>query len=261
MRAGRPQGAGLIAGLFWPTLLSMLALATLLMLGTWQLHRRTWKEGLLANIAERTKAEPVALSRALQLWRQTGDVEYLRVRLTGHFDHDHERHVYAVDPALGPGVDVYTPLQTPDMQRVLVNRGFVPLSHREATLRAQGQIGGEITLSGLVRIPLPAGLFVPASEPARNMFYWPDFDTMLKTTSDGGGASGTPAPFFVDAEALPANPGGLPRGGVTRLSLPNRHLEYALTWYGLALALIAVYFAFAATRLKARYGSDGARVA
>ena len=114
-------------------------------------------------------------------------------------------------------------------------------------------------LTGFARSPQAACLFIPASEPARNMFYWADFATMLKTTSDGGGA--TPAPFFVDAEALPANPGGLPRGGVTRLSLPNRHLEYALTWYGLALALIAVYFAFAAARLKARYGADGARVA
>ena len=45
-------------------------------------------------------------------------------------------------------------------------------------------------------------------------------------------------------------PGGLPRGGVTRLDLPNRHLEYALTWYGLALTLIGVYGAFAASRLR-----------
>lgn len=261
-----PQGGGLIAGLLWPTLLSMLALALLLLLATWQMHRRTWKEGLLATIAERTKAEPVTLSGALQMWRQTGDVEYLRVRLTGHFDHDHERHVYAVDPALGPGVHVYTPLQTQDMHRVLVNRGFVPLSQREPTLRAQGQIIGEITLTGLIRAPRPAGLFVPASDPAHNVFYWPDFTAMSKTSKDS--VSSTPVPFFVEAEAIPPNPGGLPRGGVTRLSLPNRHLEYALTWYGLALALIAVYSAFVAATLKAKpepspksaCGSGSARV-
>ena len=55
-------------------------------------------------------------------------------------------------------------------------------------------------------------------------------------------------PFFVDAEAEPAPPGGWPRGGVTRLELPNRHLEYALTWYGLAAALVGVFLAFAAAR-------------
>ena len=56
--------------------------------------------------------------------------------------------------------------------------------------------------------------------------------------------------FTVDADARPEPPGGLPRGGVTRLDLPNRHLEYALTWYGLALTLIGVYAAFAASRLR-----------
>jgi surfeit locus 1 family protein len=58
-------------------------------------------------------------------------------------------------------------------------------------------------------------------------------------------------PFFVDADAEPANPGGFPKGGVTRLTLPNRHLEYALTWYGLALTLVGVYAVFAAGRLRA----------
>jgi surfeit locus 1 family protein len=57
-------------------------------------------------------------------------------------------------------------------------------------------------------------------------------------------------PFFVDAEASPENPGGFPKGGVTRLALSNRHLEYALTWYGLALTLIGVFAAFAVGRLR-----------
>jgi surfeit locus 1 family protein len=37
---------------------------------------------------------------------------------------------------------------------------------------------------------------------------------------------------------------------VTRLELPNRHLEYALTWYGLAATLAGVYLAFAVSRLR-----------
>jgi surfeit locus 1 family protein len=46
-------------------------------------------------------------------------------------------------------------------------------------------------------------------------------------------------PFFIDADKAP-NPGGLPVGGVTIIDLPNNHLQYALTWYGLAAALAAV---------------------
>ena len=58
-------------------------------------------------------------------------------------------------------------------------------------------------------------------------------------------------PVFVDAEARPANPGGWPRGGTTVLKLPNRHLEYAVTWFGLAATLIGVFGAFAVARLRA----------
>ncbi len=46
-------------------------------------------------------------------------------------------------------------------------------------------------------------------------------------------------PFFIDAGKAP-NPGGLPVGGVTIIDLPNSHLQYAVTWYGLAAALAGV---------------------
>jgi surfeit locus 1 family protein len=66
----------------------------------------------------------------------------------------------------------------------------------------------------------------------------------------GGPQTATALPFAIDADARPEPPGGLPRGGVTRLELPNRHLEYALTWYGLAATLAGVYLAFAVSRLR-----------
>ena len=46
-------------------------------------------------------------------------------------------------------------------------------------------------------------------------------------------------PFFIDADDAP-NPGGLPVGGVTRISFPNDHLQYAITWYGLATVLAVI---------------------
>jgi surfeit locus 1 family protein len=65
-----------------------------------------------------------------------------------------------------------------------------------------------------------------------------------------GPDGGRLVPFIVDAEAEPAPPGGFPKGGTTRLELPNRHLEYALTWYGLAAALVVIFAAFAITRWR-----------
>jgi surfeit locus 1 family protein len=59
------------------------------------------------------------------------------------------------------------------------------------------------------------------------------------------------APFSLDADALPPNPGGWPKGGTTEINLPNNHLQYVVTWYGLALTLIAVFAVFARQRLAA----------
>jgi surfeit locus 1 family protein len=238
------------AGLVWLTVAALAGLAVLIGLGTWQLQRKAWKEGLLAQIAARVKAEPIPLSEALRRWHNTGDVEYLHVRLAGRFLHERELHVFAVDDRLGPGFHVYTPLETPERQLVLVNRGFVPAALEVPSLRSAGQVAGEMTLTALIRRPTPRGSFVPASEPERNMFYWPDYPGMLASAHEAGKSDLTPMPFFVDTDAEPANPGGFPRGGVTRLVLPNRHLEYALTWYGLALTLIGVFVAFARGRLK-----------
>lgn len=235
----------------WPTIAALAGLAVLIGLGTWQMSRKAWKEGLLTRIAARVEAEPASLAGALRLWRETGDVEYLHVRLSGHFRHDSERHVFTVDDRLGPGYHVYTPLETPDGRLVVVNRGFVPARLKDAAARAGGQGPGEMTLTGLVRLPAAQGWFLPASDPDRNMFYWPDYALMLRSVRHGEAARLEPVPFFIDADARPANPGGFPKGGTTRLALPNRHLEYALTWYGLALTLIGVFAAFATARLRA----------
>jgi surfeit locus 1 family protein len=237
------------AGLVWPALLALAGLAVLIGLGTWQMSRKAWKEGLLALIAERARASPVPLGEALRRWRETGDVEYLHVRLTGGFRHEAERYVFAIDEQLGPGFHVYTPLETVDGQLVLLNRGFVPDRLKEPALRPQGQLAGDAVVTGLARRPQSRAWFTPESDARRNVFYWPDFAGMLGSLPPAWQGRQV-VPFFVEADAGPANPGGLPKGGVTRLTLPNRHLEYALTWYGLALTLVGVFAAFARSRLR-----------
>jgi surfeit locus 1 family protein len=228
--------------------LAIAGLAVLIGLGNWQMSRKAWKEGLIAQIGARAHAPAVSLSEALRQWRDSGDVEYLHVRLHGRWLHARERHVFAIDERLGPGFNIYTPLVTPEHQLVLVNRGFVPASLEHPPARSAGQVEGETALAGLARRPPPRGAFTPTSEPDRNLFYWPDYATMLASVPEAGRGDLSAVPFFLDADAEPANSGGFPQGGVTRLSLPNRHLEYALTWYGLALALIGVFAAFARAR-------------
>src|SRR6185295_975829 len=116
---------------------------------------------------------------------------------------------------------------------VWVNRGLVPDASKAPATRAAGQIEGPAEVRGIVRqMPIP-NLFTPSNNVAANVWYWPDLAAM--TASAFPDRSVKDVGFFVEADAAPAPPGGLPKGGVTRIALPNRHLEYAVTWYGIAL--------------------------
>lgn len=207
-------------------------------LGTWQVERLAWKEALIASIDQRIHSAPRGLAAIERQFRETGDVEYEPVTVSGTFDHGKERHFFATYEGQS-GFFVYTPLMLADGHAVLVNRGFVPYDRKDPATRKDGEVEGVVTIVGLARNPLAEkpSLLVPANEPDKNIFYWKDRDVMA---SSAGLDAGRLVPFFIDAGPAP-NPGGLPVGGVTILDLPNNHLQYALTWYGLAAALAAIF--------------------
>ena len=236
------------ASLLWPGLATLAALAILVALGLWQLDRRGWKEGLTAQIAARAHGPPgEILPEARWAAFRQADQEYRRVQLRGTFLHEHEAPVHGLmeDRRGRPvqGVYLLTPLRLADGATVIVNRGFVPTELRDPTSRPDGQVAGVTTVTGLVRAPETRTAFVPANDPARNTWF-------VRSVADIAAARGLErvAPFLVDADATP-NPGGWPRGGQTRLQLPNNHLQYAWTWFGLAGTLLAVFASFAWTRL------------
>jgi surfeit locus 1 family protein len=240
------------ARLFWPTVSMLAALAILLSLGTWQMQRKAWKEGLIDAIAQRVTADPVPLDTAARRWTDGEDLEYLRVTARGRFHHDEERLLYAPGKD-GPGYHVFTPLETDAGRYLFVNRGFVPERLKDPASRVAGRPPGEVAITGLLRRPAEQGWFTPANEPVRNLWFWRDLDGMAASAL--GRDASKALPFFLDeqprgAPSSASSPDLWPRPGVTRLDLPNRHLEYALTWYGLAGALIAVYLAFARGRLR-----------
>lgn len=242
------------SGLLWPTLLTMLGLAILLGLGTWQMQRLAWKDALIAKIVARTSAPPIDFSAALGIY--TGSfaegmedaLEYVRVKVTGRFLHDREQYLYAPHQKLGPGFHVLTPLEIsrPLPKFVLVNRGFVPEAFKDRARRTGGLAAGETTLTGLVRMSGEKNSFTPANDPARNLWYWRDLPALISAALPGREREAVL--FMVDAQAEPETPGGWPRGGTTELKLPNRHLEYALTWYGLAVTLLVVYLVYVRSR-------------
>jgi len=241
------------AGLVWPLALVLPALAILLALGTWQMQRKEWKEGLIAQINTRVHQPPIALADAEK--QPPGSHEYARVKARGTFRHEAEQFIWEPDPRQGPGYHVYTPLRLDDGRFILVNRGYVTEALKAPSSRAHGQLPGEVEVIGLLREPHAQGMFDPNRDAKTGIWYWRDFDGMTRAAL--GANADKAVRFFLDAEATPANPGGWPQGGTTRLTLPNRHLEYALTWYGLAATLVGVVIAFVISRRRVRANEPG----
>ncbi len=230
--------------LFWPALFTGLCCAFLVSLGIWQLQRLAWKEGLIAQIEARAKAPPTPLPAPNQ-WPSLDpqSYEYRHVELDGTLENDKEALVFR--PSGGglmqePGYLVLTPLRLASGAYVIVNRGFVTEANKMPGARLAGQTEGPNHITGLMRQPESRNFFTPADNPATGQYF--TRDPALIAAHFG---LSNAAPFNIDADAAPLPPGGWPKGGATALAFPNNHLSYALTWFGLALALLGVFIAFA----------------
>jgi surfeit locus 1 family protein len=219
---------------FWPTVVAIPAVLVLLGLGVWQVERLHWKEGLIAQRQAALAAAPVAPPRSAEAAR---GLDFHPVIAEGVFWHDKEIFLHATAESGRVGYHVYTPLMTDDGRVIFVNRGFIPTELRDPATRAAGQVAGQVRVQGLLRLP-PAGRpgwLLPDNDPRQNHWFWVDLPAMA--AADG---LDNAAAFAIDADTTP-NPGGWPKGGVSRANLPNDHLQYALTWFSLAVALIVIY--------------------
>jgi surfeit locus 1 family protein len=223
---------------------ALLAFVLLMGLGVWQVERRAWKLDLIERVETRVHAAPTAAPGPAAWPRVTAAAdEYRRVAVTGHYLNDRETLVQALTD-LGAGYWVVTPFQTADGFTVLVNRGFVPSDRRDPA--SHGEIDGETTLTGLLRMTEPHGGFLRTNDPAQNRWYSRD----VAAIAAARGLSPV-APYFIDAAARD-DPGGFPRGGLTVIAFPNNHLVYALTWFGLAAMLAAAMIFLARDEWRAR---------
>jgi len=241
MRRGR-------ARLFWPACATALTCAVLVGLGVWQLHRLAEKESLIARIEARAKAPPAPLpDEASWPALRPEAYEYCHVEIEGNFDHAKETLVFRATGGGTTGVNepgflVLTPLRLRAGAYVIVNRGFVPAELKDRTTRFAGEISNETRVTGLMRAPETRSFFTPRDDPEKGLFFTSD---PISIASRLGLENS--APFLVDADDLTI-PGGWPKGGTTELALRNNHLAYALTWFCLAFACLAVFVSFALQR-------------
>ncbi len=210
-----------------PGLTTLVMLIVLLGLGTWQVYRLRWKEGILAQIAMAEAAPPVPLGPT--------PAPYTKVSVTGRFLFDRavEFGAEVRDTSAGPTMGYYqiVPLEREDAPTILVNRGWVP-QKREAPL---DEPDGVVTVTGYVRAAEAAQWFSPTDNAPERQFYTLDPRTI-------GAAVGvvSPAPFTLIVLG-PAMPAAYPAPAQHLPRPPNNHLSYVITWYGLAVALVVIF--------------------
>jgi surfeit locus 1 family protein len=241
--AGHARSRRFAPGL-WPTAATVLGMIVLVALGTWQIERLAWKRDLIARREAHLVAPVEPLPANAKDWRSW---DFRPVVVHGEFRHDLEQlfGVAAIDGQVGH--HVLTPLVRQDGAAVLVDRGWVPADRAHPAARREGQPAGPVRVSGIGRYrgDHRPGWFKPDNQPIEHLWYW--FD--LPALEDALGLQ--LLPVVVEADASP-NPGGLPLGGQTRTELPNNHLQYAITWYGLAAGLFAIWISFGLTRGRER---------
>lgn len=218
------------------TLWTLIGLAILVSLGIWQLQRSAWKTALLEKIELRMASAPAQLEDALALHAQEQDVDFLPVTVTGTAQANGEVSVFGTLDG-EPGYYLFAPIMLATSEAVYVNRGFVPQGKERLPEMAAPETLTEA--KGILRAyrPLPAiaRMVAPAPDLEKKIWYQRDPQGFAEAAGFA-----TPA-FWVDLETPE---GALPRQGETLLNIHNRHLQYALTWFGLALTLAGVYGAF-----------------
>jgi surfeit locus 1 family protein len=235
----------------WATALAVPALCVLLALGAWQLARRAEKHAFLAALAERGAAAPAPVERVLGL----PDPNYRRVIVDLPADCRRQTFVNAFRIDGGrtvTGAQVVTPGALPDGKAVLVVRGFLPRASILARTGGPEGIPCPSRIQG-VAVVTPGedpALFTPAPDLSRRLWYGYDArgmeaalgltlaaPVMLRLQAPGQAGTGA------DPEPLPY-----------AADVPDNHLAYALTWFGLAATLLGVYIAYHTSLGRLRIG-------
>lgn len=211
-------------------------------LGTWQIQRREWKLNLIKELEEKMQAPPIPLPQNIE---EIQNLEYRKVKVRGTFDHSREVFIGPRSNLHAPatmggqnksttiGVHVVTPFKLADRdETILVNRGHVPFSNRPQELRPEGQVEGEVEITGIIRLNDKKSIL--DGDPLKDGFW------LTRNIDEMADIVGT-SKIFIDADFSSTVPGG-PTGGQTQVTLRNEHSTYIITWYSLAALTLFMWF-------------------
>jgi cytochrome oxidase assembly protein ShyY1 len=224
---------------------TLLTLVLLIGLGVWQLQRRVEKHALIAQLTGRLAAAPEALPSPAQ-WNALTPArdEFRRVRFSAAYESRPDAMVYSAGSAIrddisGPGTWAFLPARLPTGETVVVNAGFVQntMQDRAQQDRAVSRLvtGQPTALTGYLRFPETAGTLSPQENIAKRLWFTRDHLAIARALGWG-----EVAPFYIDLES-PVPENGIPKPGPLEVHLKDDHLQYAITWFGLAGAVVIAF--------------------
>jgi cytochrome oxidase assembly protein ShyY1 len=229
-------------------IVTLAMVVTCLGLGIWQLQRRVEKHALIAALDERLAAAPEAMPAQSQWSALTpAKDEFRRVHFTATYARLPDVMVYSSGSAVrddvsGPGTWAFLPAQA-DGAIVAVNSGFVQntMQDRAQQDRAAGRLvtGEPVKLTGYLRFPEAAGTLTPAENIGKRLWFTRDHLEMARALGWGEGGKMV-APFYIDLES-PVPESGIPKPGPLRVHLKDDHMQYAITWFALAGAMVIAF--------------------
>lgn len=208
--------------MIFPLLLGLAGAAVLISLGVWQVQRLQWKQGVLAEIAARINAAPVAVP-------ETPDPEadrFLPVTVSGELSGE-EIHVLVSTKTEGAGFRVISPIQTNAGRRLLVDRGFI-----RDEMKGNDRPAGEVSVTGNLHWPDEIDGYTPEPDLGANIWFARDVPALAKALKT--------EPVLIVARATSETDPAVTPMPVDTSGIPNDHLEYAVTWFGLAAVWIGM---------------------
>ena len=221
-----------------PLISFIIALLILLSLSLWQVKRLIWKTNLIEQRVSSFEAEPKKLSDI----KKPAEHEFKKVYVKGKLLNQFEFFQPALSKNGNNGFHIIVPLEVNKQKLILFDTGWIPLNKREKNKRLENIENLKKEFTAVIRLPGRKGYFQPDNDSIKNFWFFVEPELMEQTITKNLEKN-----FYL--EALDNGPNGLPLGNQTRIYLRNNHLQYAITWFLIALSLIGVFF-FANIRKK-----------
>ena len=246
---------------------SSLMIITLIALGAWQLQRMQWKARIIEQSISALTAKPVTINDIYAGIEYGYDIDRLRIRLKGAYRHDLERYVYTPTKK-GIGYQVITPFVDETGFLVFVDRGWVPEAYkdpkvRKATKQSARKPENNITITGITRVhAVKLTWFLADADLTNNVWYWYDPMTMANSLPSGVGETADGQLPLISPVFLQLEPKGEPGEALwpeilpIDVNLPNNHLNYAITWFLLALIIFVMLLVFLRSERRKRAKND-----